>query len=56
MKRILKYVPYALIYAVGIWMVLSFIEINIKSYEPNPQYCPFNIFELGLKYIKPILY
>lgn len=56
MKKILMKVPYALIYAVGIWMVLSFIEINIKSYAPNPQYCPFNIFELGLKYIKPILY
>lgn len=56
MKRILKYVPLALIYAVGIWMVLSFIEINIKSYEPNPQYCPINFFELGMKYIKPMWY
>ena len=56
MKKFLLYLPLAISYAVIIWMLLSFIEINIKSYEPNPQYCPFNIFELGLKYIKPILY
>lgn len=56
MKRILKYVPLALIYAVGIWMVLSLIEIIFKGDYPNPQYCPFNIFELGMNYIKPMWY
>ncbi len=54
MKRVLKKVPVALMYAVGIWLVLSFIEIISKNIYPNPTYCPVNLFELGMKYIKPI--
>lgn len=54
MKKVLKKVLVAPIYAVGIWMVLSFIEIISKNSYPNPQYCPMNLFELGIKYIKPI--
>lgn len=54
MKRVLKKVPVALIYAVGIWLVLSFIEIISKNGSANPQYCPMNLFEIGMKYIKPI--
>lgn len=56
MKKILMKVPYALICAAWLWIGLSFIEIISQNSHPNPQYSPFNIFELGLKYIKPIWY
>lgn len=54
MKKVLKKVLLALVYVVCIWLILSFAEVVSKNSYPNPQYCPMNLFELGIKYIKPI--
>ncbi len=54
MKKILKKVPVALICAVYAWLIFSFVEVNIKNSNPNPQYCPMNLFVLADKYIEPI--
>lgn len=33
------------------WFTMSFIEINIKSYEPNPQYSKYNIIVTATNWV-----
>lgn len=44
MKKKIAVIAEVIMVSVLAWVLVSFIEVNVKNLEESPEYCPINAF------------
>jgi len=48
-KKTILFILYAIPYSMILWGILSWLEVALKNFSPDPQYCALNLFEILTK-------